>query len=229
MHGRSPLLHCTCDLKATFTAKGNNPKDFWTGVELCYQTCKKRSIFRKFQQFELDWHNANAVKNCQIRMQRKWWHFYMDWTSFVCTCLDDCLNEMNTEWTEAGVVALHSLPLLSVSQHCKQQFQQFFNYSDSVTVTPNRADANDCQPASRRSSRQQEALSKEPRGGIQYLDDVSHSQRCERELFSLFPCFPCCRKMLLLYSYFPSSCCSTSSSLSNQRSTRTWLPNSTQC
>ena len=162
-------------------------------------------------------------------MQRKWWHFYMDWTSFVCTCLGDCLNEMNTEWTEAGVVALHSLPLLSVSQHCKQQFQQFFNYSDSVTVTPNRADANDCQPASRRSSRQQEALSKEPRGGIQYLDDVSHSQRCERELFSLFPCFPCCRKMLLLYSYFPSSCCSTSSSLSNQRSTRTWLPNSTQC
>ena len=162
-------------------------------------------------------------------MQRKLWHFYMDWTSFVCTCLDDCLNEMNTEWTEAGVVALHSLPLLSVSQHCKQQFQQFFNYSDSVTVTPNRADANDCQPASRRSSRQQEALSKEPRGGIQYLDDVSHSQRCERELFSLFPCFPCCGEMLLLYSYFPSSCCSTSSSLSNQRSTRTWLPNSTQC
>ena len=69
MHGRSSLLHCTCDLKATFTAKGNNPKDFWTGVELCYQTCTKRSIFRKHQgitnfnkQLELDWHNANAVK-----------------------------------------------------------------------------------------------------------------------------------------------------------------------
>ena len=66
MHGRSSLLHCTCDLKATFTAKGNNPKDFWTGVELCYQTCTKRSIFRK-QQGITNFNNLNLTGTMQMR------------------------------------------------------------------------------------------------------------------------------------------------------------------